>query len=406
MFKELRDYQTKNALECYDILKEKNIVYIQHSVRTGKTATALETIRLSNFKNVLFLTKKKAIQSIIEDYKDFLFDSFFELTVINYESLHKIEGKFDCLVLDENHVNSAFPKPSKRTKDIKLKYSYLPMIMLSGTPASESGSQWFHQFWMSWYSPFKEYTNFYKWANHFVSVEQKHLGYGVIKDYTKAKDELINEVIQHYIHKFTQAEAGFESKVNINILNCESMNEHLIKRLKKDLVVEGKDEVILADTGVKLMQKIHQLENGTIKFESGNTKILDETKAKYIKNHFKGKKIAILYYYIAELEMLKRVFDNHTTDLNEFNNSDKVYIGQQYSNALGVNLSKAEYLVFYNFSFSGTNFVQSIDRLTTANRLKNDVYFVFPKGSLTEKIFKVVLQKKNFTEKMFLKDCN
>ena len=68
MIKKLREYQTKNALECYDILKDKKIVYIQHSVRTGKTATALETIRLSKFKNILFLTKKKAIQSILDDY--------------------------------------------------------------------------------------------------------------------------------------------------------------------------------------------------------------------------------------------------------------------------------------------------------------------------------------------------
>lgn len=403
MNKKLRDYQTKNALECYDILKDKKIVYIQHSVRTGKTATALETIRLSKFKNVLFLTKKKAIQSILDDYNDFLFDAFFDLTVANYESLHKVKGNFDCLVLDENHVNSAFPKPSKRTKEIKLRFSYLPMIMLSGTPASESGSQWFHQFWMSWYSPFKEYTNFYKWANHYVNIDVRNMGYATVKDYSKCKDDLINKSLEPYIHKFTQQEAGFESKVNLNVINCEPMNEQLIKRLKNDLVVEGKDEVILADSSVKLMQKIHQLENGTIKFESGNTKILDYSKANFIKNHFKGKKIAILYYYIAELELLKQVFDNHTTDLNEFNNSDKVYIGQQYSNALGVNLSKAEYLVFYNFSFSGTNFVQSIDRLTTATRLKNDVFFIFPKGSLTEKIFKVVQQKKNFTEKMFKK---
>ena len=205
---------------------------------------------------------------------------------------------------------------------------------------------------------------------------------------------------------FSQEEAGFSSKVDIEVLNIQPMNQPLIKRLKKDKFIEGKTEAILADTGVKLMQKIHQLENGTVKFESGNSQILDYSKADFIKERFKNKKIAIFYYYKAELELLKQVFNNHTEDLSEFNTTDKVYIGQQHSNALGVNLSKADYLVFYNFSFSGTNFVQSIDRLSTVNRLENKVYFVFPKGSLTEKIYRVVQKKKTFTEKMFLKDYN
>jgi len=70
---------------------------------------------------------------------------------------------------------------------------------------------------------------------------------------------------------------------------------------------------------------------------------------------------------------------------------------------MGINLSSADSLIFYNFGYSGTNFIQSIDRLTTINRLENNVYFVYPKGSLTEKIHNVVKNKKNFTEKQFLK---
>jgi hypothetical protein len=407
MKKNLRDYQQQNAIECADILRKHKIVYIQHSVRTGKTATALETIRLNVFKNVLFITKKKAISSIQEDYTDFEFNQYFALTVTNYESMHKIESKdFDCIVLDENHVNSAFPKPSQRTKQIKLMFGFLPMIMLSGTPATESSSQWFHQFWMSSHSPFKNYTNFYKWSKDYVNVQQRNLGYGLINDYSQGIDEKINESIKHLVHKFTQEEAGFEAKVSENILffDMRSITNKLINRLKKDLVIEGKNDLIVADTSAKLLQKIHQLENGTIKFESGNTKVLDDSKARFIKQYFEGKKIAILYYYIAEFELLKTVFDNYTSDLHEFNTTDKIFIGQQYSNSLGVNLSCAEFLVFYNFSYSGTNFIQAIDRLTTINRMKNDVYFIFSKGSLTEKIFNVVSKKKNYTNKMFEKD--
>jgi len=399
MSKELRDYQVDISQKAFEILKEKKIVYLNMQPRTGKTLTSLNTAQLFNAKNVLFITKKKAIGSIQSDYNDFNF--LFDITIINAESLHKVEGDFDLVISDEHHGNGAFPKPSNRTKLFKLKYSSLPMIFLSGTMHSESGSQIFHQFWISNFSPFKEYGNFYKWSKVFVNIKQKNLGYGLVNDYSSAKIDLINESINSYIIKYTQEDSGFKSKVNEHILHSSEINSSIIDRLKRDLVVEGKDEVILADTKSKLMQKIHQLENGTIKFESGNAKVLDYSKANFIKDKFKDKKIAIFYYYIAEFELLKETFSNHTTDIDEFNNSDKTYIGQQYSSAMGINLSAADCLVFYNFGFSGTNFIQSIDRLTTINRLENNVYFVFPNGSLTEKIYKVVSKKKNFTEKMF-----
>jgi len=42
----------------------------------------------------------------------------------------------------------------------------------------------------------------------------------------------------------------------------------LIKNLIKDKVIEGKDDVILADTGVKLQICLHEMYSGTIKLES------------------------------------------------------------------------------------------------------------------------------------------
>jgi hypothetical protein len=394
----LRDYQNEISHKACGILKEKRIVYLMMQVRTGKTLTALETAKLYGANNVLFLTKKKAISSIESDYKNFGYT--FNLTVTNDEQLANIEGNYDLIIHDEHHRFGAFPKPSKRVKEFKLKFSRVPMIFLSGTPASESYSQMYHQFWVSSYSPFKD-VNFYKWSKTFVNVKQKNMGYAMINDYSDAKIALIDEVIQPYIIKFTQEQSGFESKVKEHVIYYPTLCRNLIERLEKDLIIEGKENVILADTGAKLMQKVHQLEGGTIKFESGKSMILNTRKAEFIRDYFEGKKLAIFYYYVEELELLKLVFPNSTSDLNEFNTTDKHYIGQQYSSALGVNLSKAHCLVFYNFGFSGTNFIQSIDRLTTKERKENDVFFIFGKDSLTEKIYKTVSQKKNFTLKQY-----
>ena len=394
----LRDYQLELSHKAVDILKDKRIVYLAMQVRTGKTLTALHTAHLYGAKNVLFLTKKKAISSIESDYKNFGYS--FNITIVNDEQLPKIESNYDLIIHDEHHRFGAFPKPSQRVKEFKLKFSRIPMIFLSGTPAAESYSQMFHQFWVSGYTPFKE-VNFYKWAKTYVNVKQKQLGYAIVNDYSEAKIDLIDAVIQPYILKFTQEESGFESNVNEHVIYYPTLCCNLIERLEKDLIIEGKENVILADTGAKLMQKVHQLESGTIKFECGKSMILNTCKAEFIRDYFEGKKLAILYYFVEEFELLKLVFPNFTTDLDEFNRTDKHYIGQQYSSAMGVNLSKAHCLVFYSFGYSGTNFLQAIDRLTTKERKTNDVYFVFGKGSLLERIYKVVSQKKNFTLKMY-----
>ena len=195
----LRDYQIKISAQAAEVLQHKKIVYLAMEVRTGKTLTALNTAKLFGAKKVLFLTKKKAISSIQWDYDNFGF--MFDLTVINDESLHLVTDIYDLIIHDEHHRFGAFPKPNKVAQLFKKRYSKLPMIFLSGTPTPESHSQWFHQFWVSDYSPFKEYTNFYKWAIDFVNVTQKRIGYGLIKDYSDAKEGLIKRILQNYIIK-------------------------------------------------------------------------------------------------------------------------------------------------------------------------------------------------------------
>jgi len=181
----------------------------------------------------------------------------------------------------------------------------------------------------------------------------------------------------------------------------------IIKKLHKDLVVTSSKtgKQIIADTGVKLQQKTHQLFSGTIKYDDGSIQIIDDTKAQFIKENFKDYKIGIFYNFVAELEMLKSVIGQKlTTDLHEFNNSDKWIALQIVSGREGISLAKADHLVMMNIQFSAVSYWQSRDRLTTMDRKENTIFWIFAKKGIEEKIYKRVLLKKDYTNDLFKRD--
>lgn len=403
---QLRDYQQTISTEASGLLSVFGYAYLAMQVRTGKTITALEAARLYGARDVIILTKKKAISSIEADCKHFDFNS----TVINYESMHKIGNiKCDLMIVDEAHGLGAFPKPSLRAKNVAamyLKYRFPPVILLSGTPTPESYSQIYHQLYFLGEGPFMRYSNFYKWAKDYVDVKQVWTSGMPKNDYSGAKKDKIDEVVKPFMISYTQQEAGFESKVEEEILyvDMSSRTAGIIDTLKKDFIVNGKDETIIADTGAKLMQKTHQLCSGTIIFESGNTMVIDHTKAKFIRERFSGKKIGIFYKFKAELDAIECVFGlDICTTLDEFDNCDKSIALQIQSGREGVSLKNAEYLVFYNIDFSATSYWQAKDRMTTMDRKFNKVYWVFSRGGIEEDIYKAVCSKKNYTLSYFNK---
>jgi hypothetical protein len=301
----------------------------------------------------------------------------------------------------------AFPKPSIRAtlvRQILSKYD-ARVILLSGTPTPESYSQMYHQVYGIRNNPFRAYKNFYRFCDDFVDVKEKKINGLLIKDYSHGKRSIL-DAMRPYTINYTQAEAGFVSKVTEEVLevSLKPSTYELINKLKKDLVIEGKAEVILADTPVKLMSKVHQLYSGTIKFESGNSMVIDTTKAEFIKEHFAGKKIGIFYKFKEELNALKSIFeDDLTTELSVFNDTDKNIALQIVSGREGISLKNADCLVYYNIDFSATSYWQSKDRMTTKDRLENNVYWIFSKGGIEADIYKAVTKKLDYTINHFKK---
>ena len=397
----IRDYQLKLAEQAHDLLCSFKIAYLCMEVRTGKTLTAFHAAKLYGATKVLFVTKLKAISSIKKDYDAAA--PGFSLYLINYESLHKCDADFDLVILDECHCLSQYPTPAERTKELKRICKDKPIIYLSGTPSPESYSQFFHQFYVSSFSPWSHYQTFYKWFKDYGIPKVKYLYNRQIADYSVSKkDDVVND-IKKYMITYTQEEAGFESMVDEKVLRIPMPDnmKNAIRILRRDKIFKTKEGgVVLADTAVKEMQKVHQLCSGTVKYEDGNAAVFDYSKAEFIRDNFKGKKIAIFYKYVAEAAQLKVVFNPKiTTDPMEFNQADDlVFISQIQSGREGINLSTADCLIMYNIDFSAVSYWQARARLQTKDRTAPAIVFwIFTDGGIEEKIYNVVQSKKDFT---------
>jgi hypothetical protein len=414
---QLRQYQQDISTAACELLKQYKIAYLNMQVRTGKTITAFETVKKYGAKIVIFVTKKKAMQSVEQDYlQNYAKD--FQLYLINFESLHRIKDlRPQIYIIDEAHSLGQFPIPSLRTVQLKSLCSKLPIIFLSGTPSPESYSQLFHQFWVSSYSPFNA-KRFYEWAKSYVTVAEKYIFNRKINDYSNANQQKIEENTNHLFIPYTQEEAGFTELVHETVHHVKMSDKiyQIANRLRIDKVVTGKDgQVIEADTEVKLLNKLHQLYSGTILFDSGTEindgLILDDTKVKWVLDKFKGRKIAIYYKFRNELLMIQIAANLHglliTNDAEHFNKSDIscIYASQFVSGREGVNLSSADALICINIDFSAITYFQVRARLQSKDRTRTaEVHWVFAEGGIEDRIYKAVTNKKNYTLSYFKKE--
>ena len=402
----IRDYQTKLSDEAVTRLKKFGCCYLAMECRTGKTITALVTAEKLGAASVLFLTKLKAVPSVRRDYE--ALNPSYRLEVTNYESDHKTEGGYDLVILDEAHCLGAYPRSSKRTETVKSICGGLPVLYLSGTPTPESYSQIFHQLWVCSFSPFHEYKNFYKWARAgYVQVRQKRVNGYNLNDYSDADSEKIGGAIAHLMLSYSQEEAGFKCSIVERELICPMSDKTacLIRRLRRDKLVEIPEGIVLADTPAKLIGKLHQLSGGTVITENDEHIVIDDSKALRIRETFQGKKIAIFYVYQSERDLLCSVFPDWTESPEEFQQSEnKTFVSQVRKAREGVRLDTAEAIVFYNLEYSFLSYEQGKNRIMSKERIDNaPVYFAISDCGIDGDILEAVRGKRDFTASYYVR---
>ena len=416
----LRPYQSELARKAARRVAKHGLCYLAIEMRVGKTLISMQTAKNLEARSVVFITKLKAIDSILNDYETFGYVHDFNISVFNYEQIHKhtdVIRSADLVILDEAHGLGQFPKPANKTKALKDLCAGKPLLYLSGTPSPESYSQLYHQLWVSSRSPWADYKSFYAWAKAYVDIKERRIGLTTIKDYSAADRDRIMRDTDAFFLSFTQEDAGFEvSDVDETVIEVDMQPETyrmvadmMRKRMTTHRTPHETIEIV-ADSAAAYRMKVHQLFSGTFLHDPSQDNhdfyIFDYTKAKYIRDNYAFQKVAIFYQFRAEKEMLRLVIPDITEDPKEFaSNPHMTYISQIQAGSQGVDLSCADVLVFLNINFSAMHYWQSRARLQTMTRTKQaKVHYVFAKNGIENKILESVRRKEDYTTSHFMRD--
>lgn len=402
---ELYKHQEQMIKESKQILEKFNLVYIAAETRTGKTLATIFLLK-DDYKNILVVTKKKAISSWNSDLELAAAKNFI---VTNYESVHKLPNiNYDVIVLDESHSIGAYPKPSNRAKNIKAIAKGKRIVYLSATPSAETYSQIYHQLWVSSFTPFDE-VNFYKWYKNHGEDDSFIFQGRTIRKYKAAYGDLIMSKINHLIVRMTKQLANFDVMVKEEIHLVDAAPEYIesIKIFEKHRVLRIDDYKVTAETPPDVVSKSHQLSGGTLKVDDNVSVVTSTHKVEYLlKNLCNDKKIVVLCNYIKERELLLSHLPNSTDNVEKFKNEDYQYfVGHVKTYSEGVDFSYADSMIIYSLNFSATTYLQSRERLANKKRVKPIVvHYLFTKDGIDSHIFHAVTNKMNFTSRYY-KDC-
>lgn len=399
---ELFSYQKELASRVVERLNQHNLAYLSAEERVGKTFVALECIRLLEYKNVLIISKKRALPDFENSINKFFEGLEFnpDITLINYESLHKVSkgSKFDFVIIDEaHHALSSYPKPSKSAKLVQSLVYDVPILFMSATPCGQSRAQLFHQLNVSKFSPFDKYKNFYGWFREFGIPKLVWISGRQVMKYDDIREDLILPIFESYFVSFSREQAGFEFAPTdrLHYVEVPEQVERVYKALEKDdILYLPNNRTYTPDNVTKQLKLLHQLEGGSVKLDDGEVVYLGgefNFKIDYIKKTFGDvASLVIFYEYIAEGELLRNNFQN-------------AVILQGTSFAEGIDLSHMETLVIYSQNFSSSKYTQRRARQCNKFRSKEiEVHFLLCKGFISDLVYDCVANKhKNFTSSIY-----
>lgn len=326
-----------------------------------------------------------------------------QVCVINYELLfRRSELKklhFDTLMLDESSLIQN--DTAKRTKFI-LSLDTENVILLSGTPTGGKYENLYSQLkLLGWDISKKTYMN------TFVETRLQNVGGGlkipVVVGYKNVGR--LKRKMREYGCNFLKTEEIFDlPPQTFNEIKIGATAEY--KKFRKNKVVEIDGQTLIGDTSLTELLYCRQL-CGAYNPEklAAFTDLLQSTNDRFI----------VFYNFNAELDALKSIckslnrpyseVNGHCKNLTAFEQFDNaVLFGQYQSASMGLNLQQANKIIYFTPPLSSELYEQSKKRTHRIGQEKPCFYYqLICKNSVEIDIYKTLSERRDFTEKLFLK---
>ena len=393
----------------------------------GKTYTGGEKlIQLGSKVNLIICQKSK-----INDWLDHFSDNYFYTTctidgtnskqlnawkdtlkvcevggrqliiIINYElafrrpELEKLKGF--TLMLDESSLIQN--DQAKRSKFILKKLKPANVILLSGTPTGGKYENLYSQLKLLGWNISKE-----TYWNTYIEYHYEDMGGFPVKfiDGYKNVDRLKRKMREYGCH-FLKTEDVLELPEQIfTTIKVSASKEY--KKFKKDRVVEVDGVQLVGDNTLTKMLYERQLCGQYSKAKLEAFKDLVESTVD---------RLIVFYNFTAELSLLLRNIAEYNRNISVVNGEEKnlyayndcddsITFIQYQAGAMGLNLQKANKIIYYSPPLSSELYEQSKKRINRIGQDRTCYYYnLTVTGSIEERIYKTLAMRKDFTERLF-----
>lgn len=327
---------------------------------------------------------------------DIIFDS--NVGVINYDVVWRrpelLKLKNFTLILDE----SSYIKndTSKRTKFI-MKLKPKNTILLSGTPTGGKYEELYTQAKLLGMNITKKDY----WSTYIRTIKMDVGGFKIDKVIGYKNVDMLKRKFREHGAVFMRTEDAFELPAQIEtIYKCKLPTSY--KKFLKDRIITVDGVEMIGDTPLNMALYLRQLASQYNKDKIDKLKDLIEST---------NDRLIIFYNFKKELEIIKSIINRpisvvngDTHDLTAYDEHDNsITLIQYQAGSMGLNLQKANKIIYFSLTRSAEQFMQSKKR---TNRIGQErtcfYYYLLTDNSIDEDIKASLDNREDYTINLFI----